>query len=219
MKWFVRLFIGAGLVIFGGGSLFALYAEFGLPWKHAEMKKEMTAYSEERYYDDFELDGIRFDFLHGASYYTEATAATTDVRFYVERANDGTFEDSYGYEYWSRYGEETIKPYIPFASSILTEVTLAQPLVKEQDISAQLETACWTVYADVPYELTAETNDNELGKLLGSIQQMTRDDICLQYVSVGYMGEYVELTEEQLQHIDDVQQLTVVSYEALQHPH
>lgn len=101
MKWFVRVFIAFGLFFFGGITVIALYAEFGLPWKHGEVKKEMKAYLENRYLDEFELEKIRFDWMHGGSYYTYAMAKSTGALFYIERAKDGTVEDGYGYEYWS----------------------------------------------------------------------------------------------------------------------
>ena len=77
--------------------------------------------------------------MHGNNYYTYATAATTDITFYVERSSDGTFDDGYGYEYWSNFGESFTKPYIPFASTISTNVTFYEPLPKDKDVFKHLQ--------------------------------------------------------------------------------
>lgn len=219
MNWFVRIFIGSGLLIFGVGALLMLYAEYGLPWKHAEMKREMVTYLEQRYLDEFELGNVRFDWMHGNNYYTYATAATTDITFYVERSSDGTFDDGYGYEYWSSFGESIIKPYIPFASIISTNVTFYEPLPKDKDVFEHLQHTCWTVYIDIPYSLTQTNKENELNKLLDIIQKMDKDGICFEYMRVGYMGKDVELHKEELMCIHEIKKLKVVDYDIWEHNH
>lgn len=209
MNWFGRIFIIVGLLIIGGGSLLMLYAEYGLPWKYDEMKREMTTYLEKRYLDEFVLENIRFDWMHGNNYYTYATSATTGVNFYVERSSDGTFEDGYGYEHWSSYGESLIKPYIPSASTISTDVTFYEPLPKHKDVLDHLQHTCWTVYIDIPYVLTQTNTEGELNKLLETIQQMDKDGICFEYMLIGYMGEYVELQKEDLLHIHEIEKLKI----------
>lgn len=209
MKWFTRLFIAGGLFIFGGISVMILFWNYGLPWKHAEMKKEMTSYLEQRYLDEFELDNIRFDFMHDASYYTYATAASTGVTFYVARSNDGAVEDGYGYEHWSHFGESLLKRYVPNASIISTDVTFDEPLPENKSVVDHLAHTCWTASIDMPFSLTEENKEDELRKLLHAIQNMHNDGICFESMSVGYEGQYVELEKEQLQHIDTTEQLTV----------
>lgn len=218
MNWFARIFIIVGLLIFGGGSLLMLYAEYGIPWKYAEMKREMTTYLEKRYLDEFVLGNVHFDWMHGNNYYTYATSATTGVNFYVERSGDGTFEDGYG-EHWSSYGESLIKPYIPSASTISTNVTFHEPLPKDKDVLDHLQHTCWTVYIDIPYVSTHTNTENELSKLLETIQQMVKDGICFEYMLIGYMGEYVELHKEDLMHILEIEKLQIVDYDVWAHNH
>ncbi|MHA6259291.1 hypothetical protein ACXYMX_05175 [Sporosarcina sp. CAU 1771] len=86
MKTFTRICLIFGVIIFGIAFLFVIYFQYGLPWKHSQMKKEMTHYLEDRYMDDFTLEKVRFDFMHGKSYFSYATASSTGVNFYVERS-------------------------------------------------------------------------------------------------------------------------------------
>lgn len=219
MTWFARIFITVGLLILGGGSLLMLYAEYGLPWKYAEMKREMTTYLEKRYLDEFVLGKVRFDWMHESNHYTYATSATTGVNFYVEHSSDGTFEDGYGYEHWSSCGESLIKPYIPSASTISTNVTFHEPHPKDKDVLDHLQHTCWTVYVDIPYVLTQINTENELNKPLETIRQMDKNGICFEYVLIGYMGEYVELYKEDLMHIDEVEKLQIVDYDVWEQNH
>lgn len=217
MNWFARISIIIILFIFGGSALFMGYAENGLPWKHAEMKRDMTTYLEKRYLDEFELGKVRFDLMHGKNYYTYATSATTGVNFYVERSSDGTFDDGYGYEHWSSYGESLIKPYIPAASTISTNVTFYEPLPKDKDVLDHLQHTCWDVYLDIPQVLTQTNKENELINLLKTIQQMDRDGICFEYMLVGYRGDYIELHKEELQNIREMEKLEIVDYDVWAH--
>lgn len=219
MKWYARIFIIVGLLIFGRSSLLMLYAGYGLPWKHAEMKREMNTYLEKRYLDEFVLGKVRFDLMHGKNYYTYATSATTGVNFYIEKSSDGTFEDGYGYEHWSSFGESLIKPYIPFYSTISTNVTFYEPLPKNKDVLEHLQHTCWTVYIDIPYSLTQTNKENELKKLLETIQQMDKDGLCFEYMLIGYMGDYVELYKEELMNIQGKEKLQIVDYDVWTHNH
>lgn len=218
MKWYTRIFIIVGLLIFGSGSLLMLYVKYGLPWKYDEMKREMTVYLEKRFLDEFVLGDVRFDWKDGGNYYTEAKSTTTGINFYVERSNDGSFDDGYGNEHWSSFGKSLIKPYIPSASTVLSNVTFHEPLPKDKDVLDHLQHTCWTVYIDT--HVSPQTNtENELQKLLEAIQKMDKDGICFEYMLIGYMGEYVELHKEDLMHIHEAEKLQFVEYDVWAYNH
>lgn len=193
-----------------------LYFVYGLPWKYAEMKKEMAKYLEERYLDQFTLEEVSFDFMHGKSYYTNAKAHSTGVTIYVERSGDGTFENGYS-EHWSNFAEPLIKPYIPVADSISANVTFKKPLPDAKEVLDHLQHTWWDVYIDMPYSLTDINKDIELNKLLETIQQMDTDGIKFEYLLVGYMGDYVELHKEDLKGIQQTKKLEVVDYDVWTH--
>ncbi|MHA6260302.1 hypothetical protein ACXYMX_10475 [Sporosarcina sp. CAU 1771] len=59
--------------------------------------------------------------------------------------------------------------------------------------------------------------DIELNKLLVSIQGMDNDNICFEYVLVGYMGDYVELQKEDLKQIQKEKVLKITDYNVWKH--
>ena len=209
MKTFIRIGLILGLILVGIVSFFIIYFQYGLPWKHSQMKKEMTHYLEERYLDDFTLEKIRFDFIHGKNYFSYATAASTGVNFYVERSGDGDFDDGYGNEHWSSFGNHLIKPYLPKSSNISATVSFDQPLPKNSNVLQYKQHTCWTIHIDFPYGLTESNADMELNDLLVTIQKMDNDHICFEYILVAYMGDYVELQKEDFQQIQKKNMLEI----------
>lgn len=53
----------------------------------------------------------------------------------------------------------------------------------------------------------------ELNDLLVTIQKMDNDNICFEYILVGYMGDYVELQKEDLQQIQKKNVLEIADHD------
>lgn len=216
MKWRNRITLIIGLLILVSVAFFMIYFKYGFPWKYDEMNTEMTHYLESRYLDKFELEKIDFDYLHEKSYGTYAKAKSTGVSFYVRRSRNGKFEDGYGYEYWSIFAEELLWTYMPEAS-LSVEVSFQKPLPKDKDVLDHLEFTCWTFYITMPFALDENNKENELNKLLKTIQQMVNDGICFEYILVGYGTEYVELLKKDLKQIQQKEKLETVDRDVWTH--
>lgn len=213
MKNAKRFFIVLGLILFVCGSLFILYAKYGLPWKYTYLKKEMTRYLESRYLDEFTLGAVYFDILHGKSYYSEATAASTGVTFSIGISRSGEFDDGYGYEHWSIYGDSLLKPYFPEALGISANVTFDEPLPRGKDVLDHLPHTYWTVYIDMPFFISDEDKKVELENLLAVIQKMDNEGIHLDYMLIGHGGDYVELKQDDLKNIQQMKGLKIADYD------
>lgn len=206
MKWFIRIFIGGGLIIFGGGSLMMLLLEFGLPWQYAEKQRVIASYLEEKYHDDFTFDGMRFDFLHGRNYYTYATAESTGESFYVEVSPEGIVDDAYAYEYWNVVIRELFEPIV---QPVLTYSALHGDvfLTRKMDVNTfDASAASFALHVEMGVFL-AEQPPAQVAQWYAALEAIRAAELSLEQLTIVYYDAQIMLTEEQLQSIQSAEQL------------
>lgn len=188
------------------------YMEYGLPWKHGQVKERMHAHLEETYKETFVLGSIRFDFLHGGNYYTYATSDQTDVDFYVE-ASDTSVTDSYSYSYWQKEADRFILPPIREYYKQLTSGTLdlhvemLQRIEDAADHEKLKELTFWHIRFSLPYEITKENNMAEFEKAYKALQALKKDNVQVASYTIHFSNRTIHIPEGEIDQVTSVQSI------------
>ncbi|MFF5994708.1 hypothetical protein AAGS61_08090 [Lysinibacillus sp. KU-BSD001] len=215
MNWFSRIVV-IGISLFFTLSIVGyMYLAYGLPWKHNEMKQHMDHYLEERYKDEFELGSIRFDWLHGGSYFTTATAKTTGVSFYVETSTDGTTEDMYSDEYWTHHGDQLIWPIIKRYYTVFEGVSIGLRFDEVLPVNLPLEEHKAYTWWDVNVHIAQALEDHDIEKAFFILQALQQDGFKVEQFYMGFYDVAIQVFEEQIPLITDKNELAkfVKTYE------
>lgn len=207
MKWFIRIFISFGLIFFGGLSVLALYAEFGLPWKYNEKQRIMETYLKEKYKDSFTFEQVRFDLLHGRNYYAYATAQATGVSFYVEVSPENVVEDSYAYSYWNSEIKALFQPILQATlqeyEHLEGDVFLKQPMDVQTFNSDE---ATFDLFVTMGTPL-ADKKDEQIMRWFLAIEAIRAANFKLTQLTISYYDIEVSLNKAQLQQVHTAAQL------------
>lgn len=196
--------------------------EYGLPWKHGQVKERMHTHLEETYKETFELGSIRYDWLHGGNYYTYATSDQTNVTFYVE-ASDTSVTDTYSYSYWQKKGDRFILPpireyYKQLSSDSLTlHAEILQRVEGTADQEELKEHTLWHISFSLPYEITVENSKTELERAYKALQALKKDHIGIASYTILFINRTIHIPEGEINRVTSVQSLEqyVASHEKI----
>ena len=209
MHKFAKIFVWLGLLFFGSISLFALYNEYGFPWKHGEKREVMEQFLEEKYQDEFTFDALRFDLMHGRNYYTYATAKSTNVSFYIEVSPDNTVEEAYAYEYWNAQISDIfyplLKPTLKQFESISGQVFLNAPATISTNPK---ENATFLLSLVMGMELTEENREEQVARWMITIDKLREEDYSLEAIEINYYNDTIYLDRERLRGISTIENLS-----------
>ena len=201
MKWFSRLIIIGISLFFVLSAITYIYIENGLPWKYEQMEEQMRTYLEERYKDEFVFDSVQFDWRNRGSYSTMATAQSTGVQFYVAVSTDGTVEDAYSYEYWSREGEKYFVPIIKQhykaferLNSISLDVRFNQALPPNKSLKEHKAYTWWSINVHIRKELA----DDGFKTAFNMLQAIQQESFQLEQLKLEYFDVVIEIFKDEI---------------------
>lgn len=179
--------------------LVMVYFHYGFFWKYGEAEASMNTYLEEKFKDDFMLGDIRFDWRNGGSYYTYASAASTDSEFYVEVSKDREFSDGYAYEYWSYGGLWPLKPivskHIQGQDSVAVDLFFEENIMDFKAIPDNMEVIRWEVYVNVPFEILKRDETAELENVYSLLAELKANSFQLKRLEIRYIEKTLVLDE------------------------
>lgn len=212
VRLFPTIVMSAIAAIFILSLLGCGYMEYGLPWKHGQVKEQIHAHLEETYKETFELGAIRFDLLHGGNYYTYTTSDQTDVTFYVE-TSDTSVTDAYSYAYWQKEGDRFILPpireyYKQLTSGSLTlHVEMLQRIEGTADQEKLKEHVLWHISFQLPYEITMDNSTIEIEKAYNTLQALKKDNIRVASCTIYFNNRIIHIPEGKMDRVTSVQDL------------
>jgi hypothetical protein len=205
MKKIVFLLLGLCIV-------FISYLNYGFFWIYDEKRALMKDYLEGKYKDSFLLEDIHFEWTNGGSYYTYATAMSTNSKFHVDISKDNKIEDSYVLEYWNYEGIGLIKPYFSKNFDRIHTVSInlffQSNIPSDKELNSHLDKIEWEVVLELPYELDEDNQSIELEKIMKSIDGLQKSDFKIRNLQFIYMSKYLSLNKHDLDMINHLNQLS-----------
>ena len=197
-----------------GGIVF--YFFFGTPWDLVRYKNTFESYLEDKYNQDFVINSISYDLIHGGTYHAYAFASEEEeVLFYVgQNPQTGEIEDGFHYELWSSLVRQEWNPLIENLypdkfnhavgiRTILDESALGGPDIPDYKDATTIEVGI----SMIETEFTNESADFELKRAFELIDQLRSSGVRVEYFGVDYKSKALRLNEAELKDVHDYRDL------------
>jgi len=203
-------------IIFAVICGFVFYFNYGKPWNVISYKNKFGTYLEEKYNNDFVIEKISFDILHGGTYHAYAHAKDNpSVTFYVgQNPSTKETEDSYHYGNWEKQANEQLGPIVEklFPDNFNYAVQIFE--MENNNDAEGPETPSFIQYSTVEvgismaeFEVTNENRDNEIERLFLLLSALKEEGVNFHHFGVSYKNKTIQLQPATINSINSAEDL------------
>ncbi|GAA0489584.1 hypothetical protein GCM10008986_14290 [Salinibacillus aidingensis] len=203
-----KKFLVIGIVLF---SLigFIFYFFYGTPWDLISYKDKFETYLEERYHQDFVIDEISYDFLHGGTYHAYAFSETNpEVTFHVgQNSKSAEIDDAYHYELWRYQARNEVTPIIEktFPDRLNHAVEVRDSLYPDATQKSEVPNYKNMVTLEIgiakDHTKITENKEAELEKAFKLIEELNEKDLNMDHFSISYKSKTLQLSGTEMKSI------------------